>query len=585
MSRMHASLVGRSFCFVLVLAAQIAARPAVIERSDVVFMYQSDAKTYAEYGATVLAWGGRPTPKSLEQAAGVKVFGSVGMVTEFRAYYERFPDGYEQGLCRDIDGQPVKVPWLTDHQHKGIPYWWCCTQQPLFRQYLRERVRDTIKAGAHGLHIDDHMGTAGGLWRGLCFCDRCVDGFRAYLKSLPPETLPALDGARPEQYDFRAAVKQWIAQDPAKSRKPTQHPLWTHWTIYQCRAAAAFMEELHDLANQTAGRHVPMGANAGLLWPRHLSTYRTLDLFSAETEHHASTRRFSDAPVFAYRMADAVSRPYAATASGHDWAFIKEQDLPGLVRGWIALGYAAGHSLMAPHRQWCYTPEKGTHWYQGPADKFAPLYLFVRQHAALFDGYENVADIAVVLPHRAFLNNPNRWFEISQELAAANVSYRLLLGGDEIVDRALTPEDFQGVSALLIPDRAELLLEDQRVLEQEALGKRVFSTVKEALEKMQPVVRVHAPGPVRVFPRAKPGGGVVIHALNYDYDSARDDVRPMGGLRLTLDMKALGVPSGATARLVTPGKPEAALELKGGHAELPELALWALLVLEQAPEK
>jgi hypothetical protein len=52
--------------------------------------------------------------------------------------------------------------------------------------------------------------------------------------------------------------------------------------------------------------------------------------------------------LFAYRLADAVGRPYAATASGGDWAYIKEAHLPGLVRGWIGLSYAAGHGLMAP---------------------------------------------------------------------------------------------------------------------------------------------------------------------------------------------------------------------------------------------
>ena len=139
---------------------------AVVNRSDVVFMYQADRAIYAQYGATVLAWGGKPTPKSLAEAAGVKFFGSVGMVTEFARYYDRFPETYEQGLCRDIQNQPVKVPWLTDHQHHGKPYWWCCTQQPLFRKYLTERVVETVQAGAAGLHIDDHLGTAGGLWLG-----------------------------------------------------------------------------------------------------------------------------------------------------------------------------------------------------------------------------------------------------------------------------------------------------------------------------------------------------------------------------------------------------------------------------------
>jgi hypothetical protein len=38
-------------------------------------------------------------------------------------------------------------------------------------------------------------------------------------------------------------------------------------------------------------------------------------------------RHFSDGPLVAYRLADAVGRPLASTGSGGDWAFIKEQNL------------------------------------------------------------------------------------------------------------------------------------------------------------------------------------------------------------------------------------------------------------------
>ena len=109
------------------------------------------------------------------------------------------------------------------------------------------------------------------------------------------------------------------------------------------------MAELRALAARIAGHPVPMGANAGLLWGPHLADYQSLDLFSAEIPHRAEARRFSDDPLVAYRLADAVGRPLASTASGGDWAFIKEQNLPGLVQGWIALSYAAGHGLMAPN--------------------------------------------------------------------------------------------------------------------------------------------------------------------------------------------------------------------------------------------
>lgn len=569
-------------CCAILVVALASGQPghgAVLKQSDVVFMYQAGRATYEEYGATVLAWGGMPTDRARAEAKGVTWFGSVGMVTEFAAYHRRFPDRYEEGLCRDIDGKPVKVPWLTDHQHEGVPYWWCCTQQPLFRQFLRDRVVETVKAGADGLHIDDHLGTAGGLWLGLCFCDRCVDGFRVHLATLPEEDRARLGVRTPESSQYRDEVKRWLSAAGTK-RGVTAHPLWPQWSIYQRRMAAAFMLELRELAAQTAGRPVPVGANAGLLWPGHLSDYQALDLFTAETDHHASGRQFSDLPLLAYRMAEAMGRPYAATASGGDWAYVKEHNLPGLVCGWIALSYAGGQRLMAPHHQWCHTAEKGTHWYDGPSAKFAPLYQFVRRHATWLDGYETFADLAVVLPHRAYLQNSQRWFDLANRLAGANVSFRLLVAGDEIVDHPLQQSELHACRALLVPsDRSELLRADQRLVDSASSARHVFTTADEALAGVVPAVTVRAEGTVRVLPRVKPGSAVV-HLLNRGYDAQRDEVAPLSSIQVQIDPKALGLAEVRTCRWITPDADAASLSIRDGRVEVPRLVLWGLLTIE-----
>jgi hypothetical protein len=567
--------VGRQILgFWLIAVSSVTAAEPALKHSDVVFMYQTDRQTYEDYGATVLAWGGKPTPQSKAeaQAGGVRFYGSVGMVTEFARYYGRFPQTYEQGLCRDVDGQPVKVPWLTDHQHKGVPFWWCCTQQPQFRQYLRERVIETVQAGADGVHLDDHLGTSGGLWLGICFCDHCVAGFRTHLKSRSADERKRLGVETPDEFNYRDVLRQWrAAGDPAKKKPVTQHPLWNQWAIYQGRAAAAFMLELRALAASTAGRPLPIGANAGLLWPRHLSDYQALDLFSAETDHHAAGRRFTDQPLVAYRMAEAVRRPYAATASGGDWAFVKERNVPGQVRGWIALSYAAGQCFMTPHRQWCYTPEKGTHWFQGPAEKFTPLYRFVRAHTQWFDGYETYADVAVVLPHRSFLNNSRRWFDLCNQLAAANVSYRLLLAGDELVDHPLTAEMLNAGPPLLIPERSEFLPADRQLVD-----RQVYATVAEVLAHVKPAVQVQAEGVVRALPRVT-SGSAVVHLLNYAYDSTGDDVRPLKKVQVRLDLSALGVPNATTCQVLAPDAEPRSLPVDHGTVVVPTLGLWGLL--------
>jgi hypothetical protein len=561
----------------LALDFEPLAQMPVLKRSDVVFMYQAGRQTYQDYGATVLAWGGQPTPQSLAAAKGIKFFGSVGMVTEFGRYFERFPQSYEQGLCRDLQGQPFKVPWLTDHQHKGVPFWWCCTRQPLFRQYVSERVAATVKAGADGVHIDDHLGTAGSLFTGGCYCDRCIAEFAQYLAILPKDELAGLGVQNPASFNYRDVLRDWLAQQTG--RKVQDHPLWARWRVYQLRGAADFMAELRALAAKTAGHPVPMSANACLLWGPHLSDCKSLDFFSAEIEHHAAQRRFSDRPLLAYRLADAVGRPLAATASGGDWAFVKEQNLHGLVQGWIALSYAAGHCLMAPHRQWCYTPQKGTHWYDGPKDKFAPLFQFVRQNAALFDDYQNHAELTVAFSHRTLDRNPAKVKDACDRLAAANLSYQLALGGDEIVDHALPAEAARQSRHLLVLEPNDFSAADQQLLASVKPARRLGS-VEEALAKVRPAAQVESAAPLRVLPRVK-RGSAVIHLVNWDYDPASDTVRPIKELRLKLNLQALGVTGVRSAELFAPGAQPRTLSVQEHTITVPELGLWAALRLEK----
>ncbi len=133
-----------------------------------------------------------------------------------------------------------------------------------------------------------------------------------------------------------------------------------------------------------AARYAASATVAGLLTPvSHAGRFNTI---SCAVGFHVGEGRWlrNDRYMDDYtRSQYAHGRPYIGEyldevtgdwISGGDWAFVKEHNVPGLVRGWVALSYAAGHCFMVPHRQWCYTPERGTHWYQGPlVRRFDPV--------------------------------------------------------------------------------------------------------------------------------------------------------------------------------------------------------------------
>jgi len=324
---------------------------------------------------------------------------------------------------------------------------------------------------------------------------------------------------------------------------------------------------------------VPMSANGCLLWGPHLSDYQALDFFSAEIDHHASAKQLSAVPVVAYRIADAVGRPLASTASGGDWAFIKASGLNGLVRSWIALGYAAGNSIMAPNRQWCYTPEKGTHWYEGPSEQFTPFYRFVREHADLFDGYQNHPDLTVVYSQKTYDHEPGVLMKLCERLSKENISYRLELGGDAVLDHPLSFVRLSDAKRVLILKRKDFTQADERVLDQ-LDSQRCFEEVEKALPGFSAAVQLEVPKSVRLFPRTKPGSAV-IHLVNWDYNAEKDSVRTIKDVCVKLSLQALGVEGVAKARWFVPGQNVKTLSVDGGKIAVPELPEWGVLELKQ----
>lgn len=568
----------------------------VLKHSDVVAMYDASLEVCRAFSISAIGWGGRPR-SAAEVAAfrketveplhriGVQYVGSVGMVTEFGLFMDQCPE-WQQAICLTPRGERLRVPWLWDQSHGGNPAYWFCTNDPRYRKFLRDQVVLAARAGTDGVHIDDHLGASATSWLDGCFCDSCVQGFRAYLRRhAPSKRLQELNIGDPSAFNYRDFVRQWLEAHPG--RHAAEAPLGEEYRVYQFRAAEALMAELRALAEKTAGHPLTFSANAGLPDAAQMSDYRVLTQFSAEVDQAAASgleERNVNA-VIAYRLAAALNRPLAATASGGDWAFVKANRRPELVRAWIAQAYAFGQFLMTPHHQWCYTEQLGTHWYDGPPEEYGPIYRFIREHAFLFDDQESAAQVAVLHSTGTVRGDEEVESDVVRQLLKAQMSFDVVVAGNDWVPARLTWEQVRRYRKVIVP--TDLALDDaqQRVIDRlRREGRLVAWKGPETLASL-PTSWTKVDGADRVWAvlRRDPSGkSAVCHLLNRDYDASTDRVRPTGPFTVTVSAEATGRQL-RSAVLYAPGAGPRPLKASyRGESitfEVPSLPLWAVVQL------
>ena len=465
-----------------------------VRQSDVVFMYD-DPKLYAAYGCTVLGWAGTGDARHVEQAhaQGVRLFStSVGFLTEARRVIDFSPD-FLDAACRNFEGQPFAVPWLWDHKYKGQSSWWWCTNSPVYRKYLEQRLAEVTKAQPDGLHIDDYRGTSGAVtWLSACFCRHCMAGFREYLKTLSKEKLSALEIGDLDRLDYQQFLRERGVKSEDYRKRRASLPLAAEFLDYQVKANKAFVAEYRRKAEQLRGGPLTLCVNSGLNDPQSLAIASQLSYFCCEVDHAAASRAMPKHPVYVYKLADGLNRPVTSTASGQDWAYVADRKLPGLVRLWIALSYAHGQNFMAPHRQWCYTQEKGTHWYTGPTEEYAWLYQFIRGKSRLLDGYESVAPIAVVYDNAARRQGRGDIQPICTALTEQNIPYTVVVAGDDWLDYRLDAGRLDSFKAVIVTKDLGMDGGQRELIEKIRTQGRLVTWPDEArLEKL-------VPRPVRV---------------------------------------------------------------------------------------
>ncbi|MGQ9462104.1 MAG: beta-galactosidase [Candidatus Fervidibacter sp.] len=568
-----------------------------LNASDVVFMYApKDSQLYTAYSGTVVGWAGRARSKRsndvqwfrqrVEEAHknGLRYCGSVDFVVDFGGFIDFRPETFMESVCRDLDGNPITVPWLWDLRHKGHPAYWFCTNSHDYRAYIRDQVERACTAPIDGLHIDDWRGTAAcSAWFGGCFCRNCKEEFRGWLKrNFTAGELKALGIESIDNFDFQGFLKVKGVTAEQWRRQRSQMPLGDLFQRFQTEKMLQLVREVFEYAEQLRGKPLLRSVNSSASSPEALAASPLIDYFCGEIDHHASGAHVPVEPAFIFRLVEGLGKRQAATAGGYDWAWIAANEKPGLVRTWIAQAYAFGSTFMVPHRQWCYTHEKGTHWWEGKTEDFAFIFRFIREHASLLDGYRSLANVALLYTHLNFADVRGAALEMLQ----ANVPFSIC-----VLERDLGVEVSQDELknyALLVAGKQPLPRGINQTVEASKVPVIQWRSLKDLPEPFRLQVIVKGSEKVRVSLRYKRGdlkAPVVCHLLNQDYDIQTDDVRPASvsvSISRPLLSKALrGTPKSAT--IYAPGgKPmRVPVKVEGERVSfsVPELGLWAIVAI------
>jgi hypothetical protein len=587
-----------------------AAQP--LKRSDVVFMGASDKSYYEAYGATVIDWGGhawsdqeKPRAEFRERVKlahdlGVQYNAGIGMLTEFAGMIKSCPE-YERAVCRTLDGKPVTVPWLWDQKVDGQTgkNYWFCSNSPFYQKYLRELTTRAMIAEPDGYHIDDFAGTTGAIWNGGCFCESCMPLFRDYLKEhIAPEKLRALGIETLDGFDYGKWLLAGHVKDAAEfMKKRYSLPLFAEYQEFQALADGRVVRELQEHAATLRGKPLarsvngtPPGAQAFVVRPHvdHYSCEIGMGVPGNEWGD-VSTKGMTTSAAFVYKCADMAGRTISCTASGMSFAYVCEKNAIHLCRYWVAESYAFGHCFMTPSRhQWCYTKDKGTHWYHAKPGDFADLYQFVRKNAALFDGYEPVAQVGVIFSHTAWRKNKKDPQVAANVLLEANVPFALVAAGDALLDLRLEPARLAAFEKIAVPAEPMLDAGQQKTLDQATTSKTVIGKdAKTILDGITPCVAVENAKNVWALPRRIPNRAdapLVVHLLNRNHDFAADRPVPQQDVVLRLRPSLLGGKRPAHCTALTAGSEPMSLAVEsdgdGVRVKIPELKLWTVLRLD-----
>ena len=511
-------------------------------------------------------------------------------------------ESLQAAACVDLYGKPIEVPWMVGHIYKGRTPVFLCSNQPRYRQFLRDQIRYFVAAGVDGIMVDDGGGSYFAFGRGGCFCECCMEGFREYLgekytaEQLKQRGVDDLDSFNYGQFVLRQedggrSYRNW--------REREKIPFSRDFRDFLLRSDVELFRELQKLSCELAGKHIPMGWDNVDFGGDRAGYYPFWDVFYSEINYQnfgvdgrIPDTEFSPGIIMLDKFADAMGMWYIPTPAPRSWEAVMRNDVESLLRLWVAFSYANGSALRYPRKGWVFSAE--TPWYFPPKEDFEPLYAFIRGHRELFDDYEAVQQVGVLFTQSrqgggGSYYRPLR--HVCANLVELNVPFGMAVAGDELLANRLQGDETERFEVMLIPEPIRLVDGQKEIVQRWKERGRAISVKREddvaakIKDRVKPLVVVEDDSGVWLFPRHIPGKAdapVVCHVVNAKYDAGRNQVvRQENVMASFADSLWKGqLPSEVT--YYTIGRPPQVQQLADGAGKvrvtIPEVDLWGILV-------
>lgn len=397
------------------------------------------------------------------------------------------PNG--QGYALDFDGTPLVAPWMKSWGAK-----WVTTTHPETRQALDRQLERSLAVGAKSIQFDDPLlQVYSARSQGGEFNPATQAGFIEWLHHHPDQAAVRSAGLGNLSESYRDfLIQKYQVRDASDYKRRIQSFASTNlWQRYIQSTVEEYFSSLRDRLHGRKPNAVALSMNVSIPWPdaKHPSFFLTAfpDYLIAEAD-------IIDTSSLIAQVATARALRLGFTPS------IRPIDL-ARNRVAIAMYYALGALPIVP---WdVFVADKPR--YFGTPDEYGDLYRFVRTQAPLFDEYEALAAVAIII-------DPNRFSvaalqPLTQMLAQRNIPYAFVLLNDAKGGRPLTKERLSGfkllVTALL---EADMPAADRAILASLDIQKLDPSAVTAArLDALRLFIAAPGGEKLRVFPRVGVG--------------------------------------------------------------------------------